>query len=151
MNSGGGTATSLAVDGTNFYLGVKPNLGSAQILSCGEAACPMGPTTLVGGIGLCAGIAVDATDENDGGVPGGRAVYFTDWGMTDVDAGMPEGAGRVARCAIAGCNSRPTPMAGYVNFPQQIAVDDAAVYWTDFGSIADPNESDDGRVVAMPK
>jgi hypothetical protein len=140
MNSGGGTATSLAVDGTNFYLGVNPNLGSAQILSCGEAACPMGPTTLVGGIGLCAGMAVDATD-----------VYFTDWGTTDVDAGMQEGAGRVAKCAIAGCNSRPTPMAGYVNLPQQIAVDDAAVYWTDFGSIADPDESDDGRVVAMPK
>jgi hypothetical protein len=30
-------------------------------------------------------------------------------------------------------------------------VDGANVYWTDFGSSADPSSSDDGRVVVRPK
>jgi hypothetical protein len=43
------------------------------------------------------------------------------------------------------------PVAGFVNFPQQIAVDDTSVYWTDFGSSTNSSGTIDGRVMTAPK
>jgi hypothetical protein len=137
----GGTPCAIALDGTNVYLGNQSAAAQASIASCREADCLAGLTFLVENLTFCAGIAVDAAN-----------FYFTDWGTTEVEAGLvPVGAGRVAKCNTAGCNGVPTPLADYVTFPQQIAVDGTNVYWTDFGSNADPHASDDGRVMAMPK
>jgi hypothetical protein len=93
-------------------------------------------------IGDCAGIAADGTN-----------VYFTDRGAAGADGGaIPfAGSGRVAKCPIAGCHGNPTPLAGFVSFPQQIAVDSTTVYWTDFGSSSDPDASTDGRVMTAHK
>jgi hypothetical protein len=136
-----GAPTAIAKDAGHVYLGHGIPGGPIALTSFPEADASSQATDLVDDLTACAGIATD-----------GANVYYTDWGTIDVDAGsVPDGAGRVAKCAIAGCGGVPTPVAGFVNFPQQIAVDDTNVYWTDFGSIANPNGSDDGRVVSVPK
>jgi hypothetical protein len=137
----GGTPTAIDVSATSVYVGTQAAGSPGAVASCPEADCPGGLTIVTSSLSYCAGIAVDAAN-----------VYFTDWGMTEVEAGpVPGGAGQVAMCPIGGCNDSPTPLAGFVNFPQQIAVDGTTVYRTDFGSSTDMHESDDGRVMAMPK
>jgi hypothetical protein len=81
------------------------------------------------------GIAIDAA-----------ALYFTELGNMTAGA---QGTGRVAKCAIAGCNDSPTAIAGYVNAPLGIAVDGTYVYWTDSGS--SPTAIGDGRVMKRAK
>jgi hypothetical protein len=136
-----GAPTAIAKDADHVYLGHGIPGGPIALTSFPKADASSQAPDLVDDLTTCAGIAAD-----------GANVYYTDWGTLDVDAGtIPNGAGRVAKCAIAGCGDVPTAVAGFVNFPQQIAVDDTNVYWTDFGSIANPNGSDDGRVVSMPK
>jgi hypothetical protein len=36
---------------------------------------------------------------------------------------VPGGAEQVAKCVVGGCNDAPAPVAGFVNFLQQIAAD----------------------------
>jgi hypothetical protein len=140
VNFGQGTPTAIAQDSAKVYVASENPGLSGSIDSCTKLDCQSGASVAID-VTHCAGIAVD-----------GANLYFTDWGATDVESGpVPRGAGHVAKCAIAGCSGISTAVAGFVNFPQQISVDDAMVYWTDFGTIADPHESEDGRVMALPK
>jgi hypothetical protein len=129
------------VGGSSVYVGTQAAGSAGAVASCPVADCPGGLKLVSSSLSYCAGIAADAT-----------SVYFTDWGISEMDASsVPGGAGRVSKCGVGGCNDAPTPIAGFVNFPQQIAVDDASVYWTDFGSSTDVHSSDNGRVMAIPK
>jgi hypothetical protein len=137
----GGTPTAMAVDATNVYVGTRATASPAAIASCPQADCQTGVSLLTSDLSYCNGIAIDATN-----------VYFTDLGTTNLDDGsVPSGTGNVSKCPLAGCTGKPTPVAGFVSFPQQIAVDATNVYWTDFGSGTDPHGSDDGRVIAVAK
>jgi hypothetical protein len=137
----GGAPTVMDVGGSSVYVGTQAAGSPGAVASCPVADCPGGLKLVSSSLSYCAGIAADTT-----------SVYFTDWGMTEVEAGaVPGGAGRVSKCAVGGCNDAPTPIAGFVNFPQQIAVDGTSVYWTDFGSSTDVHSGDDGRVMALPK
>jgi hypothetical protein len=135
----GGTPTAIAVAGTSICLGTRTAGSPGAIASCPATHCSAGLTLLTSRVSYCQGIAADATE-----------VYFTDLGIAD-GGGAPSGTGRVSKCPIAGCDAGPTPVAGFVSFPQQIAVDDTTVYWTDFGSGTDPRSTTDGRVMAIPR
>ncbi|MGO9834076.1 MAG: hypothetical protein ACLP1X_07675 [Polyangiaceae bacterium] len=135
----GGTPTAMAIGNANVYIGTRGAGSPGAVASCPETDCTAGLTIVANNLSNCVGIAVDATE-----------VYFTDQGMIDVDGGTG-GAGSVSKCPLSGCNDQPAPIAGFVNFPQQIAVDATNAYWTDFGSSTDPQASDDGRVMAVPK
>jgi hypothetical protein len=135
----GGTPTAIAVGGTSIVVGTRTAGSPGAIASCPLAGCSAGLMLLTSRVSYCAGIAADV-----------MGVYFTDRGT--VDGGpVPSGVGMVGKCPIAGCNQEPAPLAGFVNFPQQIAVDGTSAYWTDFGSGTDAHGSDDGRVMAIPK
>jgi len=147
----GGAPTAIATDTTNVYVGMEAQgTVSGEIGACPLTGCSGTLSVVSASLTHVAGIASDGTN-----------VYYTDWGATGPavgaggtplpGTGLVPGSGRVAKCSIAGCNDAPTPIAGYVNIPQQIAVDDTTVYWTDYGSVADPNGSDEGRVMALPK
>jgi hypothetical protein len=137
----GGMPTAIEAEGNDVFIGTQASQSPGALGWCPQAGCSSGLTFLTTRLGYCAGIAADATN-----------VYFTDQGASDSDGGPPfVGSGRVAKCPIAGCQGKPTPLAGFVTFPQQIAVDSTTVYWTDFGSIANPNASSDGRVMTAPK
>jgi hypothetical protein len=133
----GGTPTAVDVAGGVVYVGTQAEQSPGAIASCPEANCAAALRILTTGLSYCAGIAVDSTN-----------VYFTDLGTTGADGGtIFSGSGDVEKCPISGCSSNPTPVAAFVNFPQQIAVDDTSVYWTDFGSSTDPTGTQDGRVM----
>jgi hypothetical protein len=135
----GGTPTAVDVVGGVVYVGTQAEQSPGAIASCPEADCAA-VTILTTRVSYCAGIAADSTN-----------VYFTDLGANAADGGTSfSGSGDVEKCPISGC-SNPTPVAAFVNFPQQIAVDDASVYWTDFGSSTDPTGTQDGRVMSAPK
>jgi len=144
----GGTPTAVDVVGSVVYVGTQAQQSPGAIASCPEAHCAAALTILTTGLSYCAGIAVDSTN-----------VYFTDLGMTGADGGTTgvdggtdfSGLGHVEKCPISGCSSNPTPVAAFVNLPQQIAVDDTSVYWTDFGSSTNPTGTQDGRVMWAPK
>jgi hypothetical protein len=137
----GGTPTSVDVAGGVVYVGTQAQQSPGAIASCPEANCTAGLTLLTTRLSYCAGMAVDAT-----------SVYFTDLGSSGSEGGtIFSGSGRVEKCPIAGCRGNPTLVAAFVNFPQQIAVDDTSVYWTDFGSSTDPNATEDGRVMTALK
>jgi hypothetical protein len=137
----GGDPTAVDVAGGVVYIGTQAEQAPGAIASCPEAHCAAGSTILTTGLSHCAGIAVDSTN-----------IYFTDLGTTGADGGtIFSGSGDVEKCPISGCSEKPTPIAAFVNFPQQIAVDDASVYWTDFGSSTDPTATQDGRVMSALK
>jgi hypothetical protein len=137
----GGTPTVVGVASGLVYMGTQAQGSTGAIASCPEANCAAGLTLLTTGLSHCAGIAVDST-----------SVYFTDLGSSGSDGGTVfSGSGRVEKCPTSGCRGNPTPIAAFVNFPQQIAVDNTSVYWTDFGSSTDPNASQDGRVMTALK
>jgi hypothetical protein len=137
----GGTPTAIDVASGLVYVGTQAQGSTGAIASCPEANCAAGLTLLTTGLSLCAGIAVDSTN-----------VYFTDLGSSGSDGGTVfSGSGRVEKCPISGCRGNPIPIAAFVNFPQQIAVDDTSVYWTDFGSSTDPDLTQDGRVMTAMK
>jgi hypothetical protein len=127
----------IAVDTTNVYFTEAVGLANGHVFAFNKAGDSM-LTTLLDGLNFPVGIATDGTD-----------LYFTEQGAP-VDGGAL-GTGRVARCAVMGCNNMATALAGYVTQPQGIALDDSNVYWTDFGSSTDRTQSNDGRVVARPK
>jgi hypothetical protein len=137
----GGMPTALAVDGANVYIGTETLMSPGTVAWCREASCAAGPELLTSRVTYCAGIAGD-----------GINVYFSDRGMAGSEGGKPfAGLGRVAKCPLAGCTGNPTPVAGFVNLPQQIAVDGTTVYWTDFGSSTNPSGTMDGRVMTASK
>lgn len=151
-------APLLAVDDTNLYfvsfaselggltppglMGIGPfNAGRlAELNFVGKEADGGSTVTLLGDLSSPSAIAVDGT-----------AAYVAEWGEQNDGGGRPTGAGRIDQCAVAGCKGVPVVVQGYVNYPQGIAVDDANVYWTDFGSGTDPTASDDGRVMFRSK
>jgi hypothetical protein len=140
----GGMPTALALDGTYVYIGTQALMSPGTVGWCPEApdaGCAAGPKLLTSRVTYCAGIAGDGTN-----------VYFSDRGMARSDGGSVfSGLGRVAKCPLAGCAGNPTPVAGFVNLPQQIAVDGTTVYWTDFGSSTDPSGTMGGRVMTAAK
>jgi hypothetical protein len=124
--------------------------GEGVLGSCSKKGIASGGTTL--GVSLLVnplGVATDGTN-----------VYFTDLGN-----GMLVPAtniGRVAKCPVTGCDCSDagcpygTTIAGGLQSPRGIAVDETNVYWSDFGSgTLDSNASlllsVDGRIVTSPK
>ena len=119
-------APLLAVDSTNVYLaslpGTNGNQTPASSGGTGTSANPQGailfiakdsfnmpPTTLIQALSFPYAIAVDGID-----------LYVADWGDED-DAGQrPSGAGRIAKCPVAGCNDMSTLVQDYVSYPQAI-------------------------------
>lgn len=137
----GGMPTALNIHGSGIYIGARASASPGAVGWCNAADCASTFTILTDKITYCEGVAGDGT-----------SVYFTDRGFAaDATGSFASGLGRVAKCPTTGCTGAPTPVEGYVNFPQQIAVDDAAVYWTDFGSSNDPNGTKDGRVMTSAK
>ena len=128
------TLAQLAVDDANVYV---TDLGQRRILWAPKTATSANLSVLVANLSLPVGIASD-----------GAKVFYTDTGMADAGSG---GGGRVAECAVGGCAGTGRAVAGYVNQPLDVVVDDAGVYWTDFGLTNDPTESDSGSVMFAPK
>jgi hypothetical protein len=142
-NAPNGPLAQIAVDATHLYFTNASSLATGRIQSCeknggGDASTPS--TTLLDGLSVATGIAVD-----------GANVYFTEEGSQNSMGQWPQGAGRVAQCAVGGCSDKATAVAGYVNHPLGIAVDEANVYWTDFGSTTDASGTTDGRVLVRAK
>src|SRR6185436_18128620 len=91
-------------DSTNVYF---TGNGSFQ---CAIGGCGNNPTALATGYGL--GIAFDAKD-----------VYWA-----------APSSGTIARCAIGGCNNNATLVAFAQAYPEMVAVDSSAIYWTNYTS-----------------
>jgi hypothetical protein len=154
---GSALAPLLAVDATNVYFspfagassfsvpqsspgpGTGNGQGTISVVAKGSVN-PALSTLLLQGLSFPSAIAVDS-----------QTLYVAQWGDDNDGGTRSSGAGRIARCAVAGCQNVSTTVQGYVNYPQGIAVDDANVYWTDFGSGTDPSGSDDGRVMFRAK
>lgn len=148
--------SGIAVSGGNVYwtLEGKPAAANGAVLTCSVAGCAT-PTTLVAGLGVPTGIAVDATSyyavsnytgnvkkgDMHGGTVGNLATgqagpyriavdstnaYWTNYG------GSP---GTVMKCAIAGCGMAPTTLATNQTNPRNIALDATSVYWTTSNSV----------------
>jgi hypothetical protein len=142
---------------TAFQLGHGPGYIAspgqfAQVFSCSKKGIASGGTALLGMYEMSMGAILStsllglATD--------GTNVYFTDLGN-----GVASGAtdvGRIAKCSVTGCMDLGTTIADHLQNPRGVAVDDANVYWADFGSgTLDSNKglllSVDGRIMTSPK
>jgi hypothetical protein len=108
--------TGIAVDAANVYW---TDFLSGQVMECAVGGCSGQPTVLASGQSAPYAIAVD-----------GASVYWTNWGA-DWATGFSDPVTLMA-CAKGGCGNAPTTLstgkspAGY-----GLAVDGAAVYWTD--------------------
>jgi hypothetical protein len=132
-----GTRVPGGSGGTN---GNESGSARATISFVGKTSMNVAPTTLLDGQSLPSAIAVDGT-----------ALYVAEWGDENDAGTRSSGAGRILTCAVPTCNDRPALVQDYVNYPQGIAIDDAHVYWTDFGSGTDPSGSTDGRVMVRAR
>jgi hypothetical protein len=145
----------LAVDATHVYFAAAgdPNLrlpggngfggnpsAPGTISSISKNETNGVTTTLLDGLSAPSAMAI-----------GGTTLYVADLGEEDDAGTRRSGAGRIVECAVAGCGDVAAIVQDYVNYPQGLAVDDAHVYWTDFGSGTDPLGGSDGRVMVRPK
>jgi hypothetical protein len=112
----------IALDDTSVYVVDTYASGLGRIIKCAKSGCNNNPTTLASGLNGAVGIAVDTTN-----------VYWTETGNNVVAGQMVAGAGRVAKCAIGGCNDSPTVIAANQDGPTGIAVDAMHVYWASSG------------------
>jgi hypothetical protein len=150
-------APLLAVDATNVYLASLPATNGDQtpastggtgtsagahgaILFVAKDAFNNVPSTLIQLVSFPSAIATD-----------GLSLYVADWGDENDAGKRASGVGRIATCPVAGCKDIATLVQDYVSYPQGIAVDDAHVYWSDFGSGTDPSGSNDGRIMVRAK
>jgi len=125
----------IALDDTSVYVVDTYASGLGRIIKCAKSGCNNNPTTLASGLNGAVGIAVDADN-----------VYWTETGNNVVAGQMVTGAGRVAKCAIGGCNNSPTVIAANQDGPAGIAVDAMHVYWATSGASAN-----DGKITAAAK
>jgi hypothetical protein len=138
---GGGPASAvselgpIALDDTNVYVVDTYGSGLGRILKCAKSGCNNSPTTLASGLSGATGVAVDANN-----------VYWTEAGDSVVAGQMLAGAGRVAKCAVSGCNDSPTVIAANQDGPTGIAVDATHVYWATYGGNAT-----DGKISVAAK
>ena len=100
--------TGLAVDGTSVYWA---NTDAGTVVKCPTTGCSGSPTVLASNQNAPYGIALDQAN-----------VYFTNW-----NAG-------VAKCAIGGCNDKPTVLVtlGSGQGVRAIAVDATDVYFVTY-------------------
>ena len=91
----------------------------AQILKCAKGGCNGQPSSIVPGLAAPMALATD-----------GINVYFTDLGS--VQPSNATNTGRVAKCPVAGCPDGGTMIAGSLENPRGIAVDETNIYWADF-------------------
>lgn len=124
----------IALDDTSVYIVDTYAFGLGRILKCAKSGCNNDPTTLAWGLNGAVGIAVDADN-----------VYWTETG-NNMAGQMVTGAGRVAKCAIGGCNNSPTVIAASQDGPAGIAVDALHVYWATSGASAA-----DGKITVATK
>ncbi len=125
----------IAVDGASVYFVDTYGYGLGRILKCAKKGCNNSPTTLASGLNGAVGIAVDASN-----------VYWTETGNNVVAGQTVTGVGRVAKCAIGGCNDSPTVIAANQDGPTGIAVDAMRVYWATYGGNAT-----DGKISVAAK
>ena len=125
----------IALDDANVYIVDSYGSGLGRILKCAKNGCNNSPTTLASGLSGAVGIAVDADN-----------VYWTEAGDNIVAGQMVAGTGRVAKCAIGGCNDSPTVIAANQAGPTGIAVDAMHVYWATYGGSAT-----DGKITVAAK
>jgi hypothetical protein len=125
----------IAVDGESVYFVDSYGSGLGRILKCAKNGCNNSPTTLASDLNGAVGIAVDAAN-----------VYWTETGNNVVAGQTVTGVGRVAKCAIGGCNDSPTVVAAHQDGPTGIAVDAKHVYWATYGG-----NGTDGKISVAAK
>lgn len=132
LATGQGSPGALALDETSVYWA---NASPPAILKCDKRGCGDALIVLAKGTWPPVGRLV----LHDGDLYwGGRSVIY-------------KCAGRIGKCAVAGCNESATLVQDYVSGPSGIAVDDANVYWTELGARAEGGSPSTGRVVFHPK
>jgi hypothetical protein len=125
----------LAVDGTNVYFANDDPNGLIQVMPVTGAGSAQ-PPAFAGSLQRPLSIALDATN-----------VYWIDVGTDPGDGGTPFTDGTIMMCPKAGCpTSGPILLAKAQEQPQQIVVDDKAIYWTLYGTT-----SNTGGVMKLAK
>jgi hypothetical protein len=111
---------SLVVVGPTVYWLTSQPLSLGAVVACPTSGC-LGPTTVVGGLSSATALATDGTN-----------LYWAEMGDSATSTGG-SGLGRVAMCAVAGCNGNATTLAAGLTFPTAIAVDSRNVYFATSG------------------